>query len=93
VANLALWLTALLPSITKRLLAALGFGVVSVLGVNVVAGQLEAYIYQSVGGFPADMLLLVNLAGFGIALNLILGALTARLALYAMTNTTRILGL
>lgn len=89
---LMLLLGSLVPGLVAKILLAVGFSVVVVSGVNTVAGELQDYVYQSVGGLPADALMLANLAGLGTGMNIILGAITARLALYVLTSTKRIIG-
>lgn len=91
--NLALWLASIVPGLTKRVLAALGFAVVMVAGLEAVTAQLIGYIYSSVGGITGDTLALINLAGFSTGLNIIIGAISARLALYVLANSSRIVGI
>jgi hypothetical protein len=90
--NLALWIAALVPSLVTKVLASVGFGVVVLTGLTAVTGQLEGYIYSSFGQFPGDIAGLLNLAGFGMAINIILGAITARVSLYVLLKSTRIIG-
>lgn len=90
---LAAWFASLVPGLTKRVLAALGFGVVVVTGVNAIYGQLEGYIYSSLGQIPSSVLLLLNLGGLGDGLNIVIGAVAARIGLYVLTNSSRIIGI
>lgn len=89
----AAFLAALVPSLVARVLAALGFGLVTVVGIDFVSDQLLGYLTSSIGGLPASIAGLLGLAGVGAGLNIILGAITARVALYVLTRTSRIIGL
>ncbi len=90
--NLALWAAAIVPSITRSILAAVGFGIFTIVGLTAITGTIEQYIYTSVGGFSSDLLMVLNLGGMSAGLNIVLGAFTARIALYVLTNSRRIIG-
>lgn len=90
---LGLWLAALVPSLVARVLAALGFGLVAVTGLTAITQQLETYVMNSVGGMGGAILGLLNLAGMSDALNILLGAMTARIALFLLTKGTQIVGI
>lgn len=89
---LAAWLASLVPGLVARVLAAIGFGLVTITGLQLVTGQLLDYVTSSYDGIPGAVLGLMNLAGVGMAMNIILGAITARVALYVLTKSTRIIG-
>lgn len=88
----AAWLTSLVPSLVGRVLLALGFSVVTITGVDAVGAQIMGYIATAHAGIGADTLAVMNLAGFGAALNILIGAVTARIALYVMTSAAKIIG-
>ncbi|OYY94267.1 MAG: hypothetical protein B7Y41_08085 [Hydrogenophilales bacterium 28-61-23] len=90
--NLAAWIASLVPSLVGRVLAALGMGLITIGGLTVISTQLLAYITSSIGGMPADILGLLGLAGLGDALNIVVGAITARLSLYALTQSSKVIG-
>lgn len=90
--NIAAWLAAVLPSLALRLLAALGFGVVTFGGLQAVGDTLRDYLIASWAGLPADVLGIVNLAGAGTALNIILSATMVRVTLTVLSSGTRIIG-
>lgn len=89
---IATWLASIAPSITKRVLLSLGFGVAIFTGINTVGGQITALVTSSFNGIPADMLGVMKLAGLGTGLNMILGAIGTRIALYVMTSSSKIIG-
>lgn len=79
-ATLGSFLAAAAGPLAKRVLQAIGVGVISYAGlavaVNAVVGELKASYGQIVGPV-ADLL---NLAGLGAALGIILGAMLAKLS-------------
>jgi hypothetical protein len=90
---IATWLATLAPSLVKRTLAALGLGVVVITGLASVGDALNGYISSAFAGLPADLLAIMNLAGIGLGLNIILGAIAARMALYVLMASSRVIGI
>jgi hypothetical protein len=86
------WLLAMLTPMLGRILAALGFSVVSILGMEAMLGQVRNSLVAGLGGMSADLFNVFLLAGGGQALGIITGALTTRLLLWQVQNATRILG-
>lgn len=86
------WLLALLQPAIGRILAALGFSVVSIVGMNAILDQLRLQLVSGLGGMSADMFNLFLLAGGGEGLGIIMGALTTKLLLWQVQNATKILG-
>jgi hypothetical protein len=90
--NLGAWIASLVPSLVGRVLAALGMGLVTVTGLTAVSAALLSYLHNAVGGVPADILNILALCGLDDALNILIGAITARLTLYSITQGSRIIG-
>lgn len=90
--NFGAWIASLVPSLVGRVLAALGMGLVTIGGLDVISGILVGYIHTSIGGFPSDVLGLLGLAGLGDGLNIVVGAIVARLTLYSITQSSKIIG-
>ncbi|MBI5330714.1 MAG: DUF2523 domain-containing protein [Betaproteobacteria bacterium] len=90
--NIAVWLGSILPSLASRVLAALGFAVVQFTGIQAVGSMLASHVSASFGGIPSDILGLMNLAGLGTGMNILLGAITARLTLSYLSQATKIMG-
>lgn len=90
--SLAAFLLAIAASLVGRVLFALGFSVVTVVGVEAAIGQMKFFFMQAVMSLPGDILSLFLLSGGGVAMNAILGAITFRLSYWGITKTTRILG-
>jgi hypothetical protein len=90
--KLGTWLLALLQPALGRILAALGFSVVSILGMEGLLSQVRSQLVGGLAGMSADMFNLFLLAGGGQALGIITGALTTKLLLWQVQNATRVLG-
>lgn len=86
------WLLSLVQPLIGRILAALGFSVVSILGMEAMLTQLKTSLVSGLGGLSADMFNVFLLAGGGQALGIITGALTTKLLLWQVQNATKILG-
>jgi hypothetical protein len=86
------WLLSMLTPLAGRLLTALGFSVVSIVGMEAILTQLKTALMSGLGGLSADMFNLFLLAGGGQALGIITGALTTKLLLWQVQNATKILG-
>lgn len=89
---LGTWLLGMMGGMTAKVLLALGFSVVSIVGVDAAFNQLRDLAMSHVGGIPAAGLNLALLAGCGQAAGIIFGACATRLALWQIANAKRILG-
>lgn len=90
--KLGTWLLSLLQPAMSRVLAMLGFSVVTITGMDAMLTQLKQSVVSGLGGLSADMFNVFLLAGGGQALGIITGALTTKLLLWQVQNATRILG-
>lgn len=72
--------TAIVP-LAKKLLAALGVGMVSYVGINTVIEQARHELMSNMAGIPADVAQLMGLFKFDIAINITLAAVTTRMVL------------
>lgn len=90
--KLGTWLLSLVQPMLGRILTALGFSVVSIVGMEAMLSQLRSMVSSSLGGMSADMFNVFLLAGGGQALGIITGALTTKLLLWQIQNATKILG-
>ncbi len=90
---IAVWLAALIPSFVGRVLAALGMGVVSYVGLDLAWTQLHTLIVSNFQGLPSAAIGLMSLAGVGDALGIMFGAITARVAFTVLASSARIAGI
>jgi hypothetical protein len=90
--KLGTWILSLIQPILGRILAAIGFSVVSIVGMEAILTQIRSSLVSGLGGMSADMFNVFLLAGGGQALGIITGALTTKLLLWQVQNATKILG-
>lgn len=90
--GLGAWLLAMVSPLVGRVLLALGFQVVSIVGLNLVLDQLKGMVMSSLGNIPAAGLQLAILGGAGEGLGIIFGAIATRMALWQIQNGASILG-
>lgn len=76
------------PVVVKAL-AILGISAVTFVGVDSVVSELLAHVTTSYGGMSGSMAQIAGLAGAGQAIGLVLGAINARLALWAAASATK----
>lgn len=90
--KIATFIMSLVQPLIARILTALGFSVVSIIGVTESIGAIKNQLISSVNAMPADVLNVFLLGGGGIGLGMILGAIAFRLALWQIQSATKILG-
>jgi hypothetical protein len=66
---------------------------VSIVGVSTVLAQLKSMLLAQVQLVPVAGLNLALLAGCGVGAGIIFGAVTTKMAMYAVANTSKILGI
>lgn len=86
--NLTILLAALAQFAVIRIIAAFGFGLVTVVGVVSVVDQVETYVESSLAGMPQAMLQLASLAGVFDAFAMVLGAASFCVSYYLLTKAT-----
>lgn len=89
---LAPFLIGITGSIVGRVLTSLGFAVVVIAGVEQSIGGLQSMVINAASTLPGDVFSLFILAGGGVAMNIILGAVAFRVSFWAITRSVRILG-
>lgn len=89
---LAPFLLGLARPLVGRVLAALGFSVVVVAGVEASIGGLKNMVINAASTLPSDVFNLFIIAGGGVAMNIVLGAISFRLSLWVITRSVRMLG-
>lgn len=85
-------LLSLTGPILSRILAALGFSVVVVSGVDLVMGRLKDQIVSFISQGPADGIQLAGLAGAWVALGWLFGGVTFAVSYWSITQARRVLG-
>ena len=82
--TLAAFLLAITSSIVKRALTAIGFAILSYATISTIMGYLTSAITTSYTGMSTTILSLLNLAGAGQALGIMIAAFSARAALMSI---------
>lgn len=90
--KISTFIMSLVQPLIARILAALGFSVVSVVGVTTSVNALKDELVDHVNTLPHDVLNLFLFSGGGVCLGMILGAVAFRLALWQIQSATKILG-
>ncbi|MFN4034448.1 DUF2523 domain-containing protein [Comamonas aquatica] len=90
--KLGTWLLSMMQPLIGRILAALGFSVVTITGFELVIDTIKNMVRDGINTLPADMLNLFLYAGGGQGLGMILGAITTKLLLWQVQRATQILG-
>lgn len=86
------WLLGMMGGMTAKVLLALGFSVVTVVGMDQVFSQLRTMFLGFASQVPAAGLNLALLGGVGEGFGIIFGAILTRLALWKIQAATKILG-
>lgn len=72
------FLSTVLGPLVSKVLAGLGIGAVSYIGINLLLDQVKTQIIVQFGNAGGDTLMLLGLAKVDIAVNIVLSAVTAR---------------
>lgn len=81
---LAILFVTIATPIVKMVLRALGVGVVSYFGINVILDQAKDYIVSSMGSASPALQGIMGIAKIDVAVNIYLAAVTTRLVLAGM---------
>lgn len=88
--KLTSWLSSCLLDLTapivSRIFAALGVGATTFTGLKMSYDQINSYLHNQFGGVTADIADLLSMAGFGVALTIILSAWLMRLTFTLFLN-------
>lgn len=84
------WLLALAWPIAKKVLVALGIGVITYGGLQAVGSQITNAVLSSWGAVGGYTLNILSLAGIPDCIGIILGAINARIAIIAVGKIGRV---
>lgn len=88
--NPAVWVLALVAPLVRRILIALGVGLISYGGLALLATQVRDQVLTNLSGVTGDAYQVVAMSGAFEAVGIMLGALAARAALMAVERFGRI---
>jgi hypothetical protein len=86
------FLLSLVQPVLAKLLLALGFSVVSIVGVEATVSQVKGMFVDSFGMLSADAMNLAQYLWITKGIGIIFGAINTKLALWAIEKSTQILG-
>jgi len=89
---MALWafLAAAVVPLAKKLLFALGIGWVTYEGLNLIGSQIQNAVLAQWGAIGAVPLNILNMSGASTAVGILLGAITAKIALVAVARLGKV---
>lgn len=82
-------LALVLASAAVRIFAAVGFAVVTYVGVDLLFGQIETAINLKISGLSADMFAMLNIFGLVFFMQSVLAAFTAIVAIKGLQSIKR----
>ena len=83
---LAAWLLTLVGPIVKKVLVALGVGVVTYAALNYLGAQIQSAVLSAWAGVGGPILQILSLAGLPECIGITLGAINARIAVLAVSR-------
>jgi hypothetical protein len=86
------FLLAMVQPLIAKVLLALGFSVVSIVGVEASVATLKSMVIANFGAMNGDILNLMQYAWIGHGIGIIFGAITTKLMLWSIENATKMLG-
>lgn len=86
------FLLSLVQPMIAKILIALGFSIVSIVGVEASLNQVKALFVSSFMAMPADLVQLALYLWIGKAAGVIFGACATKLMLWSIQNATSLLG-
>lgn len=88
--SFGVYLTSISVPIVKRVFLALGIGVVTFIGLDVVFNQILQSAQSSWGAIPSAVAGMMGLAGIPDAIGIIFGALTTRLSMIQLKQLAQV---
>lgn len=86
------WLLSMMEPLIAKILLALGFSVVSIVGMDSVLAGMKASLVANINSMPAVWLDFALYLWIGKGIGIIFGALTTKLMLWSIQNATSMLG-
>lgn len=89
--KLGTWLLGMMSPLIAKIMIALGFSLVSIVGVQAALQQVKDAMLASFNGLGADYMSMFLLAGGGTALGIIFGAYATAVAIWQIQSATKII--
>lgn len=88
--NIAVWLFAIIVPLVKKVLAALGIGIISYGALTVLFSQVQSSVISSYGAMGTATLQILALGGVTQSVGIILSAISVRVAMIAIGHFGRV---
>lgn len=88
--NIAVWLFAIIVPLVKKVLVALGIGVVTYGALTVLFSQVQSAVISAYGAMGSTTLQILALGGVTQAIGIILSAMSVRVAMIAIGHFGRV---
>jgi len=85
---IAVFVMSLIGPLVGYVIKALGIGLVTYVGLDLVFDQVESYIFSQYSGLPVAAVQILNLLGVHSGIKIILSTLSACVAYKALINST-----
>jgi hypothetical protein len=90
--KLGTWLLAMMEPLLAKILLALGFSVVSIVGMDSVLAGIKTTFIANINSMPSVWLEFALYLWLGKGIGIIFGAMTTKLMLWTIQNATSMLG-
>jgi cell division protein FtsX len=77
-------------SVAKRVLLSLGIGFITFVGLSAAMDSMKSQVLAAWGAMPASVIQYLSLAGVGIALGIVLGALATRVSMVSLSKLGKV---
>lgn len=91
-ASLGAFFGAAAGPIAKKVLGALGIGMVTYAGVDIAFSALQSLVTSYWNGMPADIAALLALGGYGQGVGIILASMSARVGMLSLSHLGKVAG-
>lgn len=88
---LGAWLATSIGSLVKRAAVAIGFGTVTYAGLQTAFNGVQAQVIANYGQLSGASMQLADLAGVGVSMGILLGAMAARVGIAVVSKFGRVL--
>lgn len=82
------FLSTAVGPLVKQVLKALGIGMVSYVGLQLMVNQVKQYVTSSFAGLPSDVVSILGLAKIDVAVNIMLAAVITRAVVAGMDRAS-----
>jgi uncharacterized protein DUF2523 len=84
------WISQAALPLVKKVIVGLGMGYISYASVDALFSNVQGAVLLAYGAVPGVAYKVITLSGFGVAVGIILGAISARVAMKALGHIGRI---